>query len=77
MYKILEPIQVGPMQLRNRVMYLAMAKGLSTPDNFITDRQIAYYENYAKNHVGLIVTGACITFPDYPSKLPMQPGINW
>lgn len=75
MYKILEPIQVGPMQLRNRVMYLAMAKGLSTPDNFITDRQIAYYENYAKNHVGLIVTGACITFPDYPSKLPMQPGI--
>lgn len=75
MYKILEPIKVGPMELRNRVMYLAMAKHLSTPDNFITDRQIAYYENYAKNHVGLIATGACITFPDCPSKLPMQPGI--
>lgn len=75
MYKILEPIKVGPMELRNRVMYLAMAKYLSTPDNFITDRQIAYYENYAKNHVGLITTGACITFPDCPSKLPMQPGI--
>lgn len=75
MYQILQPIQVGPMRLKNRISYLGMAKNMSTPDNFVTDRQIAYYTNYAKNDVALITTGACIVFDDYPSKLPCQPGL--
>ncbi len=75
MYEVLEPIKIGNRTLRNRVMYLAMAKYLSTEDNFVTDRQIAYYTNYAKKGVGLITTGACIVDRDYPSRLPMQPGL--
>lgn len=75
MYQILNPIQAGPLSLRNRIAYLGMAKNLSTPDNFVTERQIAYYTNYAKKGVALITTGACIVFDDYPSRLPCQPGL--
>lgn len=75
MYKVLEPIQIGPMKLKNRIMYLAMAKRLSTPEHFVTDRQIAYYANYAKRGVGLIATGACIVDEEYKPKLDKQPGM--
>ncbi|MGI6025505.1 MAG: FAD-dependent oxidoreductase [Candidatus Scatomorpha sp.] len=74
-YKLLTSIQAGPLTIKNRIMYLGMGKMLSTPDNFVTERQIAYYENLAKNNVGLIATGACIVFEDYASKLPCQPGL--
>ena len=75
MYKILTPIKLGNMELKNRLMYLAMAKRLSTSDNFVTDRQIAYYVNYAKNGVGLMATGGCIIDKDYPSQFIKQPGL--
>lgn len=75
MYRILEPIKVGSLTLKNRIAYLGMGKTLSTPDNFVTDRQIAYYENFARNDVALISTGGCIVFPEYPSRLPLQPGL--
>lgn len=75
MYKVLTPIKVGPMELKNRVMLLAMAKSIGNPDNTLNDRQISYYENFAKGGVGLLTTGACILFPEYPSTLPCQPGV--
>jgi 2,4-dienoyl-CoA reductase-like NADH-dependent reductase (Old Yellow Enzyme family)/thioredoxin reductase len=73
--KILSPIRVGNVELKNRVIYLAMAKYLSTPDNFVTDRQIAYYAARARGGAGLVIPGACIVDPAYPSTLPMQPGL--
>ena len=72
---LLSPIKVGSCTLKNRIAYLGMGKMLSTPDNFVSERQIAYYENLAKNDVALISTGAGIVFPEYPSKLPCQPGL--
>ena len=74
-YKVLEPIKVGPMELKNRVQFLAMARGYDNPDNTVSDRAIAYFERTAKGGTALITTGACIVFPDYPSKLPCQPGL--
>lgn len=75
MYNILKPINIGSITVKNRIAYLGMGKMLGTPENFISERQIAYYENYAKNGVGMITTGACIVFNDYPSQLPCQPGL--
>ncbi|MGX8701899.1 oxidoreductase [Caproiciproducens sp.] len=75
MCKVLTPIQVGPMKLKNRVQFLAMAKGLCNPDNTVSDREIAYFETVAKGGTALITTGACIVFPEYPSVLPCQPGL--
>lgn len=75
MYKVLTPIKVGPMELKNRVQFLAMAKCLGNMDFTISDKQVAYYEAVAKGGAGLITPGAAIAFPEYPSVLPMQPGV--
>ncbi len=75
MYQILNPIQVGKLTLKNRIAYLGMGKMIANPDHTVSDRQIAYYTNYARNNVGLMTTGACIVFPEYPSQLPCQPGL--
>lgn len=75
MYKVLTPIKVGPMELKNRVQFLAMAKSLGNPDYTISKKQIAYYEAVARGGAGLITPGAAIAFPEYPSVLPMQPGV--
>ncbi len=75
MYNILKPLQIGSLTVKNRIAYLGMGKMLSTPDNFITDREIAYYTKMARNGVGMMTTGACIVFEDYPSQLPCEPGL--
>lgn len=74
-YKLLTPIQVGSIEIKNRIVYLAMAKYLSDPQGFVTDRQIAYYRNLAAGGVGLIVPGAMVVDPEWPSTLPLQPGL--
>ncbi|MDO4312403.1 MAG: NAD(P)/FAD-dependent oxidoreductase [Eubacteriales bacterium] len=73
-YSFLEPIQIGNMKVRNRIMYLAMAKNLSDKDGFVTDKQIEYYANMARGGVGLIVTGAGIIDNEWPSTMIGQPG---
>lgn len=75
MCNILKPIKVGNHELKNRIAYLGMGAHLSTMDHFITDREVAYYENYAKNGVAWMCTGACATCPDYPSGGPFTPGL--
>lgn len=75
MYNILKPIKLGNVTLKNRIAYLGMAKGLSDPGNFVSEREIAYYTNYAKGGAGMVTTGACLVFPDYPSQLPSQLGL--
>lgn len=75
MYQILTPIKVGPITVKNRIAYLGMAKQLADPGGFVSERQIAYYTNFAKNGVGMITTGGAIIDPDYPSQLPHQHGL--
>lgn len=73
--KIFEPIKVGNVDIKNRIMYLAMAKRLSDPGGFVTDRQIAYYRALGQGGAGLIIPGLMLIDPDWPSFLPLQPGI--
>lgn len=75
MYQILQPIKIGNMTVKNRIAFLGMSKHTDTPDNFITDRTIAWYEAVAKGGAGMIFTGACLVFPEYPSKLPLIHGL--
>ena len=74
-YRLLEPIRIGNIEIRNRIMYLAMAKYLCDPEGYITDRSIAYYRSLAEGGTGLIIPGAMIIDPEWPSILPMQPGL--
>jgi 2,4-dienoyl-CoA reductase-like NADH-dependent reductase (Old Yellow Enzyme family)/thioredoxin reductase len=57
-YKILEPIQVGPLTLKNRIALAPMVPMLASPDGSITDKQIDYYVRFAKGGLGLLIPEA-------------------
>jgi 2,4-dienoyl-CoA reductase-like NADH-dependent reductase (Old Yellow Enzyme family)/thioredoxin reductase len=57
--KLLEPIQIGPMTLKNRMVMAPMATQFATFEGFVTDQLIHYYIERAKGGVGLITTESC------------------
>jgi 2,4-dienoyl-CoA reductase-like NADH-dependent reductase (Old Yellow Enzyme family)/thioredoxin reductase len=57
-YKLLEPIQIGTLTLRNRIALAPMVPMLASPDGSITKRQIDYYLRYAKGGLGLLIPEA-------------------
>ena len=58
--KLLEPIQIGPVEIRNRIAMAAMGNfGLTNPDGSFNRRCIDYFIERARGNVGLIVTGIC------------------
>ncbi len=62
--KLFEPIEIGPMVVKNRVMLPAMATCFATADCFVTDQMIRYYAKRAEGGVGLIIVeAACIDDP--------------
>jgi len=57
---LFQPIQLGSLQLRNRVVMAPMTRMFS-PDGIPNELVVAYYQKRAKNDVGLIITeGTCI-----------------
>ncbi len=57
--KLLSPISIGPMTMKNRVMMTAAEMNMGQIDGTPTERLMNYYEERAKGGVGLIVTGIC------------------
>jgi 2,4-dienoyl-CoA reductase-like NADH-dependent reductase (Old Yellow Enzyme family) len=55
--KILEPIQVGNITLKNRVMFPPLTTGYEEKDGSISAQCIAFYERLAKGGTGYIVLG--------------------
>ncbi len=53
---LLSPLELGRIEIRNRVLVSAHVPGFAVA-NKPGDRYIAYHENYAKNGVGLQITG--------------------
>jgi len=57
---LFQPIQLGSLQLRNRVVMAPMTRMFS-PDGIPNELVVAYYQKRAKNDVGLIITeGTCV-----------------
>jgi 2,4-dienoyl-CoA reductase-like NADH-dependent reductase (Old Yellow Enzyme family)/thioredoxin reductase len=62
--KLFEPIKVGNVTLKNRVVMAPMATNFATQDGLVTDQLIDFYVERAKNDVGLIIVEcACIDSP--------------
>ncbi len=62
--KLLEPIAIGPMTVRNRVMMPAMGTRFPAAGHWVTDQSVRYYARRAEGGVGLIVTeGTCVDEP--------------
>ena len=54
--KLFEPIKIGELELKNRIIMAAMVTNFATRDGFVTDRLIDYHVNIAKGGCALNVT---------------------
>lgn len=59
-HKFLEPITIGKQQVKNRIVYLAMAKCYSGMDGTVSPRDLAYIASIAKGGVGIVIPGAMV-----------------
>lgn len=55
--KLFEPIQIGNMKVKNRIVFSPMGTGSSNPDGTKSESEITYYETRAKGGAGLIILG--------------------
>lgn len=74
MRKLLEPLKVGNMELRNRVILSAMAKYFCT-NGFIGQEYIAYYRTIAHGGTALITPGIMCVEPKWYGQHE-QPFLN-
>ena len=54
---LLQPIQVGNLTLKNRIMFPPLTTGYEERDGSIGGRSLAFYERLAKGGVGFVVIG--------------------
>ena len=75
-YAFLSPIQVGPMKLKNRIIYPAMGKSLADDEGYVTDRYVEYFRTIAKGGVALITTGIMVIDPSWHYISVRQPWLS-
>ncbi|WP_084125588.1 FAD-dependent oxidoreductase [Demequina sp. NBRC 110054] len=61
---VTEPVKLGNLQLRNRVIMVPMGTEMGDHDGHLTDREVAYYAERAKG-AGLVCTGINAVTDDY------------
>ena len=54
---LLQPIQVGALTLKNRIMFPPLTTGYEERDGSIGERSLAFYERLAKGGTGFVVIG--------------------
>ncbi len=62
--KLLEPIEVGGLHVKNRIVMPPMGMGYAHEDGTVSDRVINYYVRRAQSGVGMIVVENCIVDPN-------------
>ncbi|MFO7951527.1 MAG: FAD-dependent oxidoreductase [Bacillota bacterium] len=70
---LFEPITVGRMELKNRIAMPAIHH-CYTPDGFINERLLKYYETRARGGAGMITVGGCSI--DILGSGPMMIGLH-
>jgi 2,4-dienoyl-CoA reductase (NADPH2) len=71
--KLFEPIRVGRLELKNRIAMPAIHHGY-TPEGFVNERLIKYYQARACGGAGLITVGGCSI--DLLGQGPMMIGLH-
>jgi 2,4-dienoyl-CoA reductase-like NADH-dependent reductase (Old Yellow Enzyme family) len=64
MFDIFEPVQVGPLTLKNRLVRSATWLGLAGPGGEVTDELVRRYGELGEGGAGLIVTGYAFVSPE-------------
>ncbi len=76
--KLFEPIRIGRMELKNRIVFPPLVTLMTTEEGVITERQIDYYVERAKGGAGLIVTES--SYPrssGYPKRIMLKNEKVW
>ncbi|MHA1645726.1 MAG: oxidoreductase [Candidatus Freyarchaeota archaeon] len=63
MAKLFEPVSIGEMELRNRLVMPPMGTNFAAEDGSVTQRQINYYRERARGGVGLIIVEGAYVHP--------------
>jgi len=72
--KLFEPIKIGDVEIKNRIVMSPMALGFCEDDGTINDRFVEFYTQRAQGGAGLIivVTG----YNDFGNKMPRSPALE-
>lgn len=71
-HRFLEPIKIGGQTLKNRIVFLAMAKTWSGFDGKASQRDLDYIASIAAGGAGLVIPGGMVIDADWPSRLPLE-----
>ena len=52
-----KPIKIGNQKIKNRVVSSAISINMAKDDGTVSKEVVSYYQNLAKNNVGLVVVG--------------------
>jgi 2,4-dienoyl-CoA reductase-like NADH-dependent reductase (Old Yellow Enzyme family)/thioredoxin reductase len=74
--KLLEPIEINGMKLKNRIGFAPILEMPVDPDGSANAETIRWFEDRAKGGVGFIMTGTIESLPpeSYSKKAPVRPG---
>ena len=61
--KIFEPVKIGNLEIKNRIVMPPMATGFGNPDGTVSEKLIRYYERRGEGEVGLIIVEATAIHP--------------
>ena len=64
MYRVFEPVAVGPLWARNRIVRSATWLGLAGPDGRATDALVERYRELAEGGAGVVITGYAAVSPE-------------
>lgn len=63
--KLFQRGKIGRMEIKNRIVKAATGTYLVNPDGSVSGRQLKYYEELAKNNVGMIFTDNALVVDEY------------
>ncbi|GAI40098.1 unnamed protein product, partial [marine sediment metagenome] len=62
--RLFEPVRLGQLELRNRIVMPPMGTGYGSEDGFVTEQLKDYYAARARGGVGLVIVEvACVDAP--------------
>lgn len=73
---LLSPGRIGPMELRNRIVVMAMGVNFGEPDGASGERIVAFHERHAEGGAALIISGACGVMYPIGQVQPWQVAIS-
>jgi 2,4-dienoyl-CoA reductase-like NADH-dependent reductase (Old Yellow Enzyme family) len=53
---LFNPLRIGAMELKNRLVMAFMGTNLASPEGKVTPSRVSYYQARARGGVGLIIT---------------------